>query len=215
MDTQIGILAKLPAELWYLVEPAMKYGIHQTDDERQQFLDHATRSELEELSRVAERIRVNDHNDLIAHFRDKYPMTEYPESANLYFLFGVMDAAGLRWIPDHWNSVHRHITALTRFGSFRLASERMWAARFLAESADNAELAIPHLRRATQDQDLRVRVWAHYALGVLEQRATEHEDAIRRIYQEHNRQDESGDYVDDIGLEAHTALEKLGEMKQR
>ena len=65
MVKSIGVLANLPPELSYLIEPAMKYGIHQTDDERFDFLQRATPIEINELASIAQRLRLNDHNDLV------------------------------------------------------------------------------------------------------------------------------------------------------
>jgi len=212
MTKRVGVLANLPSELKYLVAPAMKYGIHQTDDERYDFLQCATAKDLEELARVAERIRLNDHNDLVTVFLDKYPITDHAESAKLYFLFGVMDDARLQFLPDNWNTVERHIKQLGRYGSFRLASERAHAAMFLAEFGDKARPAIPHLHRALEDEDLRVRVWSHYALAIIEGHRAEHELAVREIYSHHNHIDELGCHADEVGGEAHAALEKFREL---
>jgi hypothetical protein len=210
----MGVLAKLPAELKYLVEPAMKYGIHQTDDQRYEFLQRATSEELEDLARVAERYRLNEHQDLVGAFLDDYPITEYPESAKLYFLFGIMGEAGFPLDPENWNTVERHIKELDMFGSFRLASQRAFAARFLVDFRDKARPAIPALRRALQDEDLRVRVWAHYALAVIEGNRPEHEQAVRKIFSEHDSKDELG-CRDDVGAEAAEVLRKFRQRRRK
>jgi hypothetical protein len=213
MTTPPGVLANLPAGLEYLVEPALKYGVYQTDDERLDFLQRATTEDVDELARVAERYRLSEYHDVVGDFFDKYPITAYPESANLYFLFAIMDDAGLCLSPENWNTVERRIEQLGRFGSFRLASERAHAAMFLAEFGDEARPAIPALRRAIEDEDLRVRVWAHYALAVIEGNRAEHEQAVREIYSQHNEKDELGCHLDDVGGEAAAALERFGEMR--
>jgi hypothetical protein len=207
----IGLLANLPPGLEYLIEPALKYGVHQDDVERGQFLQRIPTEDLEELACVAERYRLSEDHDLVGEFLDKYPITDHAESANLYFLFAVMDEAGLQISPENWNSVERHIRSLGKCGCFRLASERMWAARFLADFGDEARSAIPHLRRVTEDEDLRVRVWAHYALAIIEGRRQEHELAVRTIFLRHNDKDEIGEYGT-VGMEANAALEKFREL---
>ena len=103
MSDSIGILQELPPALTYLIEPAMKYGQYQFDNEIDDFLRQAMDEEIAELTSVAQQIDAADHDDLIGDFLDRYPITEYKESANLYFLFGVIDAAGVA--PEHadWN----------------------------------------------------------------------------------------------------------------
>src|SRR5262249_36186452 len=212
MKKLIGVLAKLPVEVQYLIEPALKYGVHQSDDKRDRFLQKIAPKQLEELAAVAERYRLSEHHDLVEDFLDKYPITEYPEAAKLYFLFLILDEAGLALDPENWNTVDRHTKALRKFGSFRVASERARAAMLLAEFGKRASPAIPELRRALGDEDLRVQVWAHYALAIIEGNRAEHERAVRQIYSKHNKKDELGCHIDDVGGEAACVLEKLGEL---
>jgi hypothetical protein len=194
----------------------MKYGIHQDDVRRAKFLRRATTDELNELAHVAEHYRLSEHHDLIGDFFDAYPITEHPESANLYWLFGIMGDAGLKLSPENWNTVERHIKSLGRFGSFRLASGRVFAAKFLADDfGAEARLAIPALRRALKDEDLRVQVWAHYALAVIEGDWRTHDEAVREIYSQHDKKDEFGCHEDDVGGEAYEALEKLRELSDK
>jgi hypothetical protein len=211
--SKAGVLSKLPSDLHYLIKPALKYGIHQTEDDRAQFLQRATDEELTELAQVAERYRVNEHCDLVSDFFDDYPITDYKESAKLYWLFGVMDAAGLKISPKNWNTVERHIKSLGKFGTLRLASERAHAALSLSEFGKEARPAIPHLRRALQDEDLRVRVWAHYALTIIEGNRAEHEQGVREIFSRHDRKDEL-DCYDDVGGAASAVLKKFAELSK-
>ena len=210
MPERSGSFAYLPAELEYLIEPAMTYGVLQFDDDVDRFLERATEEDLESLARVAECIHLNHHDDLIGSFLDDYPITEYSESANLYFLLGVIDAADVSPEDDSWNTVENRINSLQKHGSFRLASERMWAARFLADFGADAMVSIPHLERALEDDDQRVQVWAHYALAILKGERYKHEQAIRAILAQHSVRDEM-DLLDDVGSEAEAALEKLAE----
>ena len=210
MDERSGSFANLPHELDYLVEPAMKYGVHQFEGDVFSFVQNATESDMEELARVAELVRLNHHEDLIGRFLDEYPITDFAESANLYFLFGVIDAADVAPDDDSWNSVDAHIESLQRHGSYRLASGRMWAARFLADFGPEARAAIPHLSQALQDEDHRVRVWAHFSLAVIVGRREEHADAIRAILASHNVRD-GFNLLDEVGSEAEAALARLAE----
>jgi hypothetical protein len=205
------MLAHLPAELHYLIDPAMKYGIYQTDDDQLDFLENASDEERDELARLAERYRLNGHADFVSDFFDDCPITDYPESARLYWLFGLIDHLGLPLSPENWDTVENHIGTLRRFGSFRRASERAVAAKFLANFGEKARSAIPTLHQALQDEDLRVRVWTHYALALIEGDSAGHEDAVRLIYAEHNAKDDLGCHIDDVGAEASEALEKFRE----
>jgi hypothetical protein len=208
MGDSFGVLAELPSELQYLAEPAMKYGANQYGYQVDQFIQFATEEDLERLAAIGERIRLNQHTDKIDDFLDKYPITEYQEAANLYFLLGLIDAAGIDLEDETWNSVEKHISSLCHFGSLRLASKRMWAARFLADFGEQARSAIPYLRTSLKDEDLRVRVWAHYALAVIEGQREEHERAVRQIFSEHNQKDQLGCY-DEVGMEALGALDQF------
>jgi len=98
----IGVLAQLPGDLSYLIAPAMKYGRYHFEQEMFQFLEHATSDEMEELAMIAERVLLNDHYAEVNRFLDQYAITDYPEAANLYFLFGVLDYADLQFdrAPD-------------------------------------------------------------------------------------------------------------------
>ena len=94
MQDDIGVLNKLPDELAYLVGPAVKYGVHQFDGDVDRFLDHATDDEISELAGIAEKVRLDNHYEPVCNWLDRFEIDEYEEAANLYFLFGVMDAAG-------------------------------------------------------------------------------------------------------------------------
>ena len=85
----------LPEELQYLIGPALRYGQYQFESSMFDFLDKANRSQLAELRDTATRVKKSSHYLQVNHFLDKYSMTEYPECAKLYFLFGVMDHADL------------------------------------------------------------------------------------------------------------------------
>jgi hypothetical protein len=212
MGKTIGVLAKLPEELDYLIDPALKYGVHQTDDDHFDFLHRATPDEMEELASVAERYRLSEHHDQVADFFDAYPITDHAESAMLYWLFGLMGVAGLPLSTENCDTVERHIAALRRFGSFRLASERANAAMLLAAFGRDATPAIPDLRRALHDEDLRVQVRAHFALAVIEGNRIEHQQTVSKIYSLHNKKNEFGSHIEDVGRDAADVLEKFGEM---
>ncbi|KAA1257107.1 hypothetical protein LF1_55070 [Rubripirellula obstinata] len=92
-----GVLAELPSELSYLIEPALRYGQNQFDDDIFSFLDSATDIQMAELATIAERVQNNDHYADVNKFLDLYPITDHSECSCLYFLFGVLDHAGLNF----------------------------------------------------------------------------------------------------------------------
>lgn len=205
-----GSFVHLPLELEYLIEPAMTVGVNHFDADINRYLDNATDEQWESLESLSEKIHQKGHMEAIDLFLDEYSITEYKESANLYFLFAVMDAADVLPKDGSWNSVDNHIKSLGKFGSYRLASGRMWAARFLADFGYRAKTAVPYLKKALNDEDERVRVWAHYALLIIDGDRDEHEAAIRQIYSQHDERDD-WDMLDYVGMEAHAALEKLAQ----
>jgi hypothetical protein len=181
MQDTIGVLAKLPAHLQYLISPALRYGIHQFDDDVATFLASATDAALSELRDVKDKINREAHGREIDGFIDLYPITRHPETAKLYFLLALLDAVASDESDEEWNSVDQHMAELQQHGSYRLASERMWAARFLGELGSDARRAIPLLQSSLRDEDIRVRVWAHFALAMIEGDAQAHKTELERI----------------------------------
>ena len=159
------IFSQLPDELQYLAEPADKYGRFQFDADIVKFLESASESDIETLTRIAERYEWNQHDVKFQAFLDRYPITDHKQSAQLYFLFLVIDAAGIFVDGPDRDPVVSYMEDLERFGSVRLASKRMLAAGFLANYGLDAKLAIPLLQRARMDEDHRVRVWANCTLS--------------------------------------------------
>lgn len=212
MTQPVGVLASLLPELHYLVDPALKYGIHQTDDQQADFLERMSVTEMNELGRVAERYSREKHAELVSDFFDDFPIDGFSESAKLHALLSIIDHAGFSLSPADWNSLKTHITALNRFGSFRLASERAIAARLIADYGDKGRAAVPALQLALTDHDLRVQVWAHVALARISGDAYAHELAVRAIYAKHDRTDALGCHVDDVGREACAAIEKFRQL---
>jgi len=51
---------------------------------------------MDELRAIAARIRREGCRNRIDGFLDEYDMTEHEESACLYFLLGMIDAAGIK-----------------------------------------------------------------------------------------------------------------------
>jgi len=90
-----GILSRLPCDLHYLIEPARKYGKYQFDNDIDRFLDAISPSEFKELENLAYIIRVRGDYKRVNNWLDCYDITEYEESAQLYYMFGVLDAADI------------------------------------------------------------------------------------------------------------------------
>lgn len=207
-----SVLDRLPPDLAYLAEPARKYGVHQFDSEIDAFLEKADEPTRNELAKIAERIRTSKHAELIAEFLDQYPLDEYSEAAKLYFFEGILTTAGFKIVDKEPDTVESRIKELGRHGSYRLASNRMWAARILADFGAEARPAIEPLRTALSDEDLRVQIWAHYALALIEGDRPKHIQAIKTILARPDSQP-NGDPDNHVAMEGEAALEKLrGEM---
>ncbi len=197
----MDIFSKLPEELKYLAEPASKYGRFQFYADIDKFLESASDSEMAELTEVAERYGSSQHDEQLQAFLDHYPITDYEQSAELYFLFLVIDAAGIEFETADCDNVEHHMESLKRFGSTRLASERMHAAKFLADFGTDANPAIPLLLQACTDEDHRVRVWANYALLRIDSNHDEFMKDIRSYL---------GDANSEVRTEAAAALGAIG-----
>ncbi len=87
----------VPQELSYLVEVAIIYGVYLTEIEMLDFLDHARDEDLAKLSRAAERMRLNNHMDVLLEWLNRFPIDGHTESQMIYSVVGVMDHAGLRF----------------------------------------------------------------------------------------------------------------------
>ena len=92
----IGVLAKMPPELHYLIEPVLQCGCR-TEWDAFAFLDNATKEEMNKLAQVAERVLRGNHYPLVNLFLDEYQMTKHEECARLYFFFGLLDHGGLKF----------------------------------------------------------------------------------------------------------------------
>jgi len=204
----MDVYAKLPVELKYLIAPAEKFGNYSSEIQIGEFLEQAVESDLAELSAIAERYRLNKHARILETFLDEFRITEHDQSFRLYNLLGIIDAAGFDFSEPNWDTVEHQMESLQQFGSFRLASKRMWAARFLPDFGDAAKKAIPLLQIACSDEDERVQVWAHYALVKMEGNRDIHIEAIRKIFFAHDELDDL-DMYDEVGSEAEEALELL------
>lgn len=93
---EAGVLVHMPPELHYLIEPVLRCGCR-TEWDAFAYLDNASKQEMSHLAAVAERALRNDHFPLVNKFLDKHEMTDYDECAKLYFFFGLLDHAGLKF----------------------------------------------------------------------------------------------------------------------
>jgi len=201
----------LPKELNYLIDASEMYGVYGNEEDIRRFLNKARPDDMQALAQVSERIRLNGHRELLEDWLDHFPIEKHEEARLVWNLLWVISEAGVESADDEdWNTVEKHIDTLSRVGSERLATNRMWAARWLADFGPEAHTAIPHLRRALDDEDERVRVWAHYALACAEGNRDEHENAVREILSRHGEKDDFELY-DLVGEEAEAALNEFHE----
>jgi hypothetical protein len=96
LPANAGVLAQLPEELHYLVEPALRYHC-ETEWDAFRRLDNLSERQLEELAGLAKRVLLHGHYSLVNKFLDRFEITDYKESAMLYFFFGLLDHAGLQF----------------------------------------------------------------------------------------------------------------------
>lgn len=82
--------SKIPGELQYLVGPASKYGIIQSDDDVSSFCRSVSNVQLKELQEVSKAVAEGEDN--VEAFLDRFPITEHPEACCVYFLIGLIDA---------------------------------------------------------------------------------------------------------------------------
>jgi len=75
----------------------MRYGVHQFDEQMDTFLHSVPAAVIEELARLADKVRLNNHYPRVNEWLEAHKITEHEEAARLYFLFGLMDAAGLQF----------------------------------------------------------------------------------------------------------------------
>ena len=60
MTKSHGVLANLPEELKYLIDPALNYGTNQFDSDIFNFLDNATPEQMSELESIAQKVFENN-----------------------------------------------------------------------------------------------------------------------------------------------------------
>jgi hypothetical protein len=91
-----GVLAHLPSELHYLIEPVLRYACA-NEMEIFSFLDRMGEEEKAELGRIADRVLKNNDYPKVLRFLAKNEITDHVESAKLYFFFGLLDYSGLKF----------------------------------------------------------------------------------------------------------------------
>jgi hypothetical protein len=98
-----GELLKLPADMHYLIGPALRYGQYQWDDDIFDFLDRASEAEMAELAALAERVLWNGDAPGVTAFLNEHPMTESDDVARLHYMFLMMDYSDLKFdrAPDN------------------------------------------------------------------------------------------------------------------
>jgi hypothetical protein len=95
-DPALGVLATLPQELHYLIQPALTYGVYQFDEDIDRFLKTVSDDDLRTLYELGQTVSENGHYAAVNEFLSQITPWS-PEAANLYFLFGVMDALDVKF----------------------------------------------------------------------------------------------------------------------
>jgi hypothetical protein len=162
-------------------------------------------SKMADLKRFGELFTV-ELQELFDDWSDENPINESEETCSFYFAREFLSETGCRQEDQNWNTVLRHIRSLNRFGSYRLASLRMHAAKFLAGFGNEAQPAIEPLTCALQDEDGRVRVWAAATLFRIDGENQAHLSLIAESLR---------DNTDEVRSEAAGALWSLGTKARR
>jgi hypothetical protein len=81
--------SKLPQDLAYAREPAEKYGGYQFDAKVQEFFENASDQQLKELREFTAKVRRQNDEPKFKEWIRSFRMTDHPESALVYFLFGL------------------------------------------------------------------------------------------------------------------------------
>jgi hypothetical protein len=103
-----GILTQLPAELHYLIAPVLSCGCL-SNEETLTYLNEASAEQFKHLAVIARCVLVHDHYPEVGKFLERYPVSQHPESAKLYYFFAALDQAGLEFdeLPNWGSSADR------------------------------------------------------------------------------------------------------------
>ena len=91
-----GALTRLPADLHYLIDPALSFSCRTVSDILV-CVANLDEEKREELALIADQVLLYGHYRRVGEFLKQYPITEYDECAKLYFFFGLLDHAGLKF----------------------------------------------------------------------------------------------------------------------
>lgn len=167
----------VPASLQRFIPLAEKWG--EPDDERRDQLARKLAGDdgaLAELMPFAEALETHECISALDAMGDAEVVT--PEFRRFDGLMGLIDDLDLYPLCPPVDRVQEALWQLSRFGSWARASGRSFAAWDLAYCGPPGTIAIPRLEAARQDEDLRVRVWAEFALGWLTGVKDAHRKAI-------------------------------------
>lgn len=137
------------------------------DVERERLVEQVSKSRMAKgvIVKAIAKATPDDFEE-VQQWIDVHPFSD--NAGRLLWLISLVDALELLPSDPEWKRPERLLRRLSRFGSFRVASNRMWACRFLADMPDSAIQAIPVLLAVVEaDPDVRVRAWAAVALYCL------------------------------------------------
>jgi hypothetical protein len=86
---------KLPDSLHYLIPTTDIYGHLHSEQLVEEFLLNADQPSIEQLASLAEEIRSKQHYAVVLAWLKKYPIDKHPEACKIFWLFGLLDLAGL------------------------------------------------------------------------------------------------------------------------
>lgn len=151
------------------------------DVEREKVIEQIAQSRL--AKGVVKKALAGATIDALEEVYEWMDLNESTEDAErLLWLVSLVDALDLLPSDPGWRRPERLMRRLGRIGSFRMASDRMWACRFLADMPDCAAQVIPALFKVVDvDPDVRVRAWAAVALWSLGNRDREWREYVNDL----------------------------------
>jgi hypothetical protein len=158
--------------------------------------------DIQELQSVATAWS-DHHGNILDDWFDAAPCDDR-DVGQFSFLLELLDELDLMPDREPPELAERCLAQLARFGSYRRASGRMFAAWQLMHCDHAVDHAVPALRAALRDEDYRVRVWAHCSLAILEGNVDIHRRAIEFI-----RAERGADARGLVGNFAESALREL------
>ena len=195
----------IPKQLHRYISIVSKCGIITSDSERYEhadkILDNPTLyNELRSMLNAW----TEEDQDIYEEWADRESLTTCDELAYYYFTFMLADEIGISTQTIEYDTLDILLKDLSKYGSYKRASNRMHAAKFLGFKGQEAEEALSILEKMLLDEDYRVRVWVNFAIATITGEYAKYKHTIQRLAEDKGDEDEGW-----VRLEAEAALEEL------